>query len=170
MSPYATSKVYGDYAFRNYNNTHSINTIVSRAFNHEGAGRGHNFVTSTIIRQLVAIHLELQQNVMTIGNIQAFRDSSHVQDIVNGYVLLAEHADSGSVYVRVSMRTIFVSSYILYSVSQMGYETNKIHSIKNEQKKIKDPLKNAEEEIGDDIRINLTQLTKCFYHIHWNLT
>jgi GDPmannose 4,6-dehydratase len=48
MSPYATSKVYGDYAFRNYNNTYGINTIVSRAFNHEGAGRGHNFVNQRL--------------------------------------------------------------------------------------------------------------------------
>ena len=58
MSPYATSKVYGDYAFRNYHTTYGMDTIVSRGFNHEGAGRGPNFVTSTIVRQLVSVHLQ----------------------------------------------------------------------------------------------------------------
>jgi GDPmannose 4,6-dehydratase len=169
MSPYATSKVYGDYACRNYNNTYNINTIVSRAFNHEGAGRGDNFVTSTIIRQLVAMHLE-QQNVMTIGNIQAFRDWSHVEDMVNGYVLLADNADAGSVYVQGSMRTISVLSYILYSISQLGYEINEIHSINNEQKKVKDPLKKTEAEIGG-IRINSNAVDEMFlsYSLQFNL-
>jgi|SRR5919112_194472 GDPmannose 4,6-dehydratase len=148
MSPYATSKVYGDYAFRNYHATYGLNTIVSRAFNVEGAGRGHNFVTSTIIRQLVSIHLE-QQNIMRIGDIQTFRDWSHIEDIVNGYIILAKHANAGSVYVQGSMRTSSVLSYILYSISMLGYEVNEIFSINNEQKKVKDPLEEAELKMGN---------------------
>ena len=90
MSPYATSKVYGDYAFRNYHTTYGLDTVVSRAFNHEGAGRGHNFVTSAIIRQLVSMHLD-EESVMIMGDEQSFRDWSHVLDVVDGYVLLAEN-------------------------------------------------------------------------------
>ena len=95
MSPYATSKVYGDYAFRNYHTTYGLDTVVSRAFNHEGAGRGHNFVTSTIVRQLVSMERE-EQSAMKIGDVQSFRDWSHILDIVDGYTLLAERASSGS--------------------------------------------------------------------------
>jgi GDPmannose 4,6-dehydratase len=146
MSPYATTKVYGDYAFRNYHTTYGLNTIVSRGFNHEGAGRGPNFVTSTIVRQLVSMHLQ-EQKVMTIGDVQTFRDWSHVEDIVNGYIGLAEKADGGSVYVQGSMRTNSVLSYILYTISALGYKINELHTF-NEEKKLHDPLSERSVSVG----------------------
>jgi GDPmannose 4,6-dehydratase len=36
MSPYAVSKVHGDFLMRNYYYAYGLKTIVSRAFNHEG--------------------------------------------------------------------------------------------------------------------------------------
>ena len=146
MSPYATSKVYGDYAFRNYHTTFGLNTVVSRAFNHEGAGRGHNFVTSTIVRQLVSMHLE-ELSVMKIGDVQSFRDWSHVLDVVDGYILLAEKADPGTAYVQGSMRSNSVLSYILYVLSSLGYEIQQISNIACE-KKVTDPLQKTEIKIG----------------------
>jgi GDPmannose 4,6-dehydratase len=147
MSPYATSKVYGDYAFRNYHNTYGLNTVVSRAFNHEGPGRGHNFVTSTIVRQVVSVHLDIQ-NVIIIGDIQSFRDWSHVEDIVDGYVLLAERADAGSVFVQGSMRTNSVLSYILYAISALRYRIEEVYSL-NGEKRVKDPLSKASVKFRD---------------------
>jgi GDPmannose 4,6-dehydratase len=146
MSPYAISKVFGDYAFRNYHNTYSLDTVVSRAFNHEGAGRGDNFVTSTIVRQVVSMHLG-EEDVMRIGDIQSFRDWSHVEDIVDGYMRLADRAEAGSVYVQGSMRSNSVLSYILYTISMLGYEIYAVHTI-NGKKKIKDPLSKASVNIG----------------------
>lgn len=52
MSPYAVSKVYGDYLMRNYHTCYGLKTVISRSFNNEGAGRGKMFVTSTITRQV----------------------------------------------------------------------------------------------------------------------
>jgi GDPmannose 4,6-dehydratase len=43
MSPYAVSKVYGDYLMRDYYHSYGMKTVVSRGFNHEGAGRGAMF-------------------------------------------------------------------------------------------------------------------------------
>jgi len=146
MSPYATSKVYGDYAFRNYHNTYGLDTVVSRAFNHEGAGRGHNFVTSTIVRQLVSMH-QGEQDIMMIGDVDTFRDWSHVSDIVDGYVLLAEKADPGSAYVQGSMRSNSVLSYILYTISALGYEVQQISNLKGE-KIVKNPLEKTEVKVG----------------------
>lgn len=147
MSPYAISKVFGDYVFRNYHITYGLNTIISRAFNHEGAGRGHNFVTSSIIRQLICMHLE-EQKVMSIGHIQSFRDWSHVNDIINGYRILAEKGESGSIYVQGSMQCHSIISYILYSLSDLGYEISEISTLKNE-KRIKDPLSPSKVKIGE---------------------
>jgi len=146
MSPYATSKVFGDFAFRNYHNTYDLDTIVSRAFNHEGAGRGHNFVTSSIVRQVVSMHLN-EMDVMTIGDIQTFRDWSHVKDTVEGYVQIAEKAESGSIYVQGSMRTNSVLSYILHTISALGYEISEVRTIENE-KTIRNPLTAADVKFG----------------------
>jgi GDPmannose 4,6-dehydratase len=73
MSPYAVSKVYGDFLMRNYYHAYGLKTIVSRAFNHEGAGRGHEFVTSTIVRQCVALKFgELDQGSMRTNSVLTY--------------------------------------------------------------------------------------------------
>jgi GDPmannose 4,6-dehydratase len=147
MSPYATSKVYGDFAFRNYHNSFGLDTIVSRAFNHEGAGRGHNFVTSAIVRQLVSMHIN-ELTVMKIGDVQSFRDWSHVEDIADGYILLARKGQAGSAYNQGSRRTYSVLSYILYTISVLGYEINKVMTLKKD-KIITSPLDPLKLTIGN---------------------
>nr|pir GDP-D-mannose dehydratase (gmd-1), authentic frameshift homolog - Archaeoglobus fulgidus [Archaeoglobus fulgidus] len=73
MSPYAVSKVYGDHLFRNYYHSYGLKTIVSRAFNHEGAGRGKMFVTSNIALQVMKLKFG-ETDKIKIGNVNAFRD------------------------------------------------------------------------------------------------
>ncbi|HVD37012.1 MAG TPA: GDP-mannose 4,6-dehydratase [Nitrososphaeraceae archaeon] len=146
MSPYATSKLYGDITFRNYHNSFGLDTVVSRAFNHEGAGRGDYFVTSAIVRQLVLMHMN-QLRVMKIGDVQSFRDWSHVEDIVDGYLLLARKGQAGLAYNQGSMKTYSVLSYILYTISVLGYEINKIMTLEND-KIITSPLDPLELIIG----------------------
>jgi GDPmannose 4,6-dehydratase len=147
MSPYATSKVYGDITFRNYHNSFGLDTVVSRAFNHEGAGRGHNFVTSAIVRQLILMHMD-ELKVMKIGHVQSFRDWSHVEDIADGYLVLAYKGEAGSVYNQGSKRTYSVLSYILYTISMLGYEINKIMTSR-EDKIITSPLDPLKLTIGN---------------------
>jgi GDPmannose 4,6-dehydratase len=147
MSPYATSKLFGDIIFRNYHNSFGLDTVVSRGFNHEGAGRGDNFVTSAIVRQLVLMHMN-ELTVMKIGDVQSFRDWSHVEDIVDGYLLLARKGQAGSVYNQGSNRTYSVSSYILYTISILCYEIKKIMTLR-EDKIITSPLDPVELKIGN---------------------
>jgi GDP-D-mannose dehydratase len=147
MSPYATSKLYGDITFRNYHNSFGLDTVVSRAFNHEGAGRGDHFVTSAIVRQLVLMHIN-ELKVMKIGDVQSFRDWSHVEDIADGYLLLARKGQAGSAYNQGSRRTYSVLSYILYTISILGYEINKVMTLKKD-KIITSPLDPLELTIGN---------------------
>ncbi|MEW6011591.1 MAG: GDP-mannose 4,6-dehydratase [Euryarchaeota archaeon] len=145
MSPYAVSKVYGDFLMRNYYHSYGLDTVVSRAFNHEGAGRGLMFVTSVITNQIMKLKFgEIDQ--ISIGNINAFRDWSHVQDIVNGYLLLAEKGISGEVYNQGSMRTNSVLSYILLGLEQAGWEVSKITTMNND-KVVENPTENDNSEI-----------------------
>ena len=137
MSPYAVSKVYGDHLMRNYYHSYGLNNVVSRAFNHEGAGRGPMFVTSVIANQIMKLKFG-EINKLTIGNVNAFRDWSHVKDIVNGYMLLAEKGKSGEVYNQGSMRTNSVLSYILLGLQEAGWNIEKIETF-NGEKIIKEP-------------------------------
>lgn len=132
MSPYAVSKVSADYAMRNYHNAYGLKTIVSRAFNHEGAGRGKIFVTSAITSQVMKLKRD-EIDRITIGNVNAFRDWSHISDIVKGYCLLAEKGKFGEVYVQGSKRTNSVLSYLLLSLECAGYTTLKIETAKGDK-------------------------------------
>lgn len=143
MSPYAVSKVYGDYLSRNYYHSYGVDTVVSRAFNHEGAGRGNMFVTSVVTNQVMQLKMGLTDKIV-IGNVNAFRDWTHVNDIITGYITLAQKANSGDVYNQGSMRTNSILSYILLSLEEAGYEINSIETL-NGDKKVENPT-----EINDD--------------------
>ena len=137
MSPYAVSKVYGDHLMQNYYHSYGLNTVVSRAFNHEGAGRGLMFVTSVVTNQVMKLKFG-EIDKITIGNLNAFRDWSHVKDIVNGYMTLAENGKSGEVYNQGSMRTNSVLSYILLGLNEAGWNIGKIETF-NGDKSIDNP-------------------------------
>ena len=128
MSPYAVSKVYADYLMRNYHTCFGLNTVVSRGFNHEGAGRGRMFVTSSITRQVMQLKRG-EIGKIVVGNVNAFRDWSHVNDILKGYCLLAEIGRHGDVYNQGSQRTNSVLSYLLLSLECAGYTVNQIKTI-----------------------------------------
>ncbi len=145
MSPYAVSKVYGDFLMRNYWHSFGVKTIVSRAFNHEGAGRGIMFVTSVATSQVMKLKLG-ETDTITIGNINAFRDWSHISDIIDGYILLAEKGKYGDVYNQGSMRTNSVMSYLLMSLTEAGYPVNKIETFKGD-KSVEDPIEPDKSEI-----------------------
>lgn len=147
MSPYAVSKVYGDFLVRNYFYTYGIKGMVSRAFNHEGAGRGIQFVTSVITNQVCQL-MSGERDHISIGNVNAFRDWSHVDDIIDGYQYIAKNGRPGEVYNQGSQRTTSVLSYLLYSLQACGHEITEIGTIKND-KCVKDPLiKNNQQVFG----------------------
>ncbi len=157
MSPYAVSKVQGEYTFRNYYYTYGMKTIVSRGFNHEGAGRGLMFVTSVITNQVMKLKFG-ETDRITIGNVNAFRDWSHVMDIVRGYCLLAEKGKLGEVYNQGSMRTNSVMSYILLSLEQVGWGVKRIETMKN-NKVVKNPTEIDNSEMFG-VRFEKTKLDK----------
>ena len=157
MSPYAASKVYGDFLMRNYFNSFGLDTIVSRAFNHEGAGRGLMFVTSVITDQVAKLKSG-EVNQIKIGNINAFKDWSHVKDIIKGYIMLVLNGRSGDVYNQGAMRTNSVLSYILLSLEEAGYNIDMIETF-NGEKKVFDPaLMDSSPMFG--VKFDKTQVDK----------
>jgi GDPmannose 4,6-dehydratase len=145
LSPYAVSKVFADYAVRSYFTSYGIKAIVSRGFNHEGPGRGKMFVTALITSQVTRLKRgELDK--ITIGNVNTFRDWSHINDIVKGYYLLANQGRPGEVYNQGSQRTNAVLTYILLSLESAGYGITKIQTIDG-NKKVEAPTEVDNSEI-----------------------
>jgi GDPmannose 4,6-dehydratase len=132
MSPYAVSKVYADYLVRNYHTCFGLKTVVSRGFNQEGVGRGKMFVTSTITRQVMQLKRGEIDKII-IGNVNAFRDWSHIKDILKGYCLLAEKGKYGDVYNQGSQRTNSVLSYLLLSLECAGYTVDRIETLSGDK-------------------------------------
>lgn len=145
MSPYAVTKVHGEYIMRNYHTSYGLKTIISRAFNTEGAGRGPMFVTSVVTSQVMKLKYGETAKIV-IGNVNAFRDWSHVLDIVKGYCVLAEKAKPGEVYNQGSMRTNSIVSYILLSLENAGWRVGKIKSIEND-KLVENPIERSREKL-----------------------
>ncbi len=138
MSPYAVSKVQGEYLMRNYYHCYGIKTIVARGFNREGARRPTAYVTSTITSQVTSLKIG-ETDRITIGNVNAMRDWSHVVDMARGYCLLAEAGSPGDVYNQGSMRTNSVLSYLLLSLQQAGWKVDRIRSMQN-NKLVESPI------------------------------
>ena len=157
MSPYAVSKVYADYLMRNYHTCFGVKTIVSRGFNTEGAGRGKMFVTSAITHQVMQLKRGEIDKVL-IGNVNAFRDWSHISDILKGYSLLAERGEYGEVYNQGSQRTNSVLSYLLLSLECAGYTIDKIQTIKGN--KVIDKPNEADNSEMFGLRFEKTRLDK----------
>jgi len=137
MSPYAVSKVYGEYLARNYFHSYGMRVRLSRGFNHEGAGRGIMFVTSVIASQVQQLAAGAIQQIR-IGDVNSFRDWSHVNDVVRGYCLLAHKGRDGEVYNQGSMRTHSIAGYILLALNQAGYDVERLSTVKG-GKVVEDP-------------------------------
>lgn len=142
MSPYAVTKVFGELMTLEYSHSYGLKNVVSRGFNHEGARRGSYFVTSTIARQVSTMIFNNNLN-FRIGNLSAFRDWTHVDDMVDGYRLLANDGESGEVYNLCSERTNSVLGYLLTCLLAGGLKVRGINSW-HSQKKVKNPTEEIE--------------------------
>ncbi|MBN1539636.1 MAG: GDP-mannose 4,6-dehydratase [Candidatus Thermoplasmatota archaeon] len=139
LSPYGLSKMFGTSLMRSYHSLYGVRTVVARNFNIEGPGRGGGFVTSRIIDQL----LDRCPAGISIGNVNIFKDWSHVEDVISAHRLLVEKGSPGQVYNVGSERANSVLTFILLAVSELGMDVEAICSMEN-GKSLDRPL----EEIG----------------------
>lgn len=72
--------------------------IVVRSFNILGPGQAANFALPAFAAQLAAIRSGSQEAVLKVGNLAARRDFVHLDDAVDGYLVLAARGEDGGVY------------------------------------------------------------------------
>lgn len=97
-NPYAVSKIAQDYLGRQYYLSYGLKIIRVRPFNHIGPGQSPNFVVSSFAKKIAEIEKGKHKPVLTVGNLEAKRDFTDVEDMIRAYTLLIEKGELGEVY------------------------------------------------------------------------
>ena len=88
-SPYGVAKLYGYWIVKNYRESYGLHASSGILFNHESPRRGETFVTRKITRGLSRISVG-QQDVLSLGNLDARRDWGHAKDFVEAMWLMLQ--------------------------------------------------------------------------------
>jgi GDPmannose 4,6-dehydratase len=88
-SPYGVAKLYGYWIIKNYRESYGLHASSGILFNHESPRRGETFVTRKITRGLSRISVG-EQDVLSLGNLDARRDWGHAKDFVEGMWLMLQ--------------------------------------------------------------------------------
>ena len=185
-SPYGVAKLYGYWIVKNYRESYGLHASSGILFNHESPRRGETFVTRKITRGLSRISTG-QQDVLSLGNLDARRDWGHAKDFVEAMWLMLQQ-DQPDDYViatgeQYSVRD-FVNEAAPYfgmniewmgeGLNEVGYDWNtKRPVIKVDPKYFRpaevetllgDPTK-AKEKLGWEPKTSFTQLVEdmCIY-------
>jgi GDP-4-dehydro-6-deoxy-D-mannose reductase len=98
INPYAVSKVAQDFYGYQYFVSYRLPVIRVRAFNHFGPWQTQAFVVANFARQIALMEIGKVEPVLVVGNLQAKRDFTPVEDVVKAYIALAEHGHAGEAY------------------------------------------------------------------------
>ena len=96
-NPYGASKAAGEALVLGWHQSYGIDAVISRAFNHIGAGQDPRFAISAFAQRLAKI-ASGQDRVLNVGNVESERDFLDVRDVVSAYIALADRGASGEIY------------------------------------------------------------------------
>ncbi len=97
-NPYAVSKVTQDFYGYQYFVAYGLPILRARPFNHFGPRQSSMFVIANFTRQIALIEAKRTEPVLTIGNLEAWRDFLPVEDVVAAYLAIAEQGQPGEAY------------------------------------------------------------------------
>ena len=121
LHPYAISKLAAD-LYCGYEAGLGTDIVRVRPFNHSGSGQNPNFVLSDFCRQVVEIEAGLKEPVLKVGNLNAARDFSHVDDVVKAYYLIAEKGVRGAVYNVCSGSSVVIGDVLKQIIAHIDVE------------------------------------------------
>lgn len=119
--PYAVSKVGQDMLALQYWQSHGLDTVRVRPFNHIGPRQAPDFVIARFARELAQMEAGLLPPMLTVGNMSAKRDFTDVRDMAHAYWLALEKGRPGAVYTIGSgtARSIDEMLQIMLSLAQV---------------------------------------------------
>ncbi len=117
---YAVTKYSQEMFGQIYFKAYGLKTIMTRSFNHMGAGQSDIFVISDFCHQAVKIEKGIQSPVIKTGDISVMRDFTDVKDIVKAYIKLAEYGKFGEVYNVGSGKATKISDILDIIIKTVG--------------------------------------------------
>jgi GDP-4-dehydro-6-deoxy-D-mannose reductase len=112
QNPYAITKLAAEQFCEFYASRYDLDIVRIRPFNHSGPGQSANFVLSSFAKQIAQIESGLLPPVLKVGNLQASRDFSHVDDIVEAYLQIAQAARTREIYNICSQKSFIIGELL----------------------------------------------------------
>lgn len=97
-NPYGISKVTQERFASIYKEQYGLKIYYVRPFNHTGIGQRDTFVLPSFCKQVAEIEKSGKSGTIKVGNLEAWRDFSHVKDIVRAYRMVVESEDNDIVF------------------------------------------------------------------------
>ena len=119
-SPYGVAKLYGYWIVKNYRESYGLHASSGILFNHESPRRGETFVTRKITRGLSRISTG-QQDVLSLGNLDARRDWGHAKDFVKAMWLMLQQ-DEPDDYVIATGKQYSVREFVEAAAPYFGFK------------------------------------------------
>lgn len=97
---YAVSKVCSDRLSYQYSQTHKLQIVILRPFNHIGPGQQKGFFIPDMASQIAEAEKNPEKKELLVGNLESIRDIQDVRDVVEAYkaVIMAEKITPGEAY------------------------------------------------------------------------
>ncbi|HXZ03840.1 MAG TPA: GDP-mannose 4,6-dehydratase, partial [Ktedonobacteraceae bacterium] len=95
VNPYAVSKVTQDLYGYQYFVAYGLPILRARPFNHFGPRQTSTFVIANFARQIALIEAARTEPVLSVGNLEVWRDFLPVDDVVAAYLAIAEQGKPG---------------------------------------------------------------------------
>lgn len=97
-NPYSVSKLAAEALCYQWTVTEGLDIVMTRPFNHIGAGQSERFVVSDFARQVAQIKCGRRKPVVMVGDIDVTRDFTDVGDVIRAYFALLRAGATGEVY------------------------------------------------------------------------
>jgi GDP-4-dehydro-6-deoxy-D-mannose reductase len=98
VSPYAVSRVAGEWIGRMFHESFGLHVVVTRAFMHTGPGQPRTFATADWASQIARAEAGRAEPSVSVGNLEIGREFGDVRDVVRAYRLVLEHGAAGEAY------------------------------------------------------------------------
>lgn len=147
-SPYGITKVAGFELTRNFRESYGLFACSGILFNHESPRRGFEFVTRKITSSIAKIK-KGQDNILTLGNLEAKRDWGFAGDYVEAMWLMLQQ-ESPKDYVVSTGETHSIKDFLdlAFDHVNLKYELVDLHNLSEDEadKKVNE-LRNQKDKI-----------------------
>ncbi|HEY7894841.1 MAG TPA: GDP-mannose 4,6-dehydratase [Gemmatimonadaceae bacterium] len=123
LNPYAASKAAQEVIALAAHRATGVRAIVTRSFNHSGAGQADRFLIPALVRRVRELRTgSSKPGVLSMGTTSTVRDFLHVGDVIAAYIALVEKGAAGEAYNVASGTGVAVDAVARRVLALMGVD------------------------------------------------